>query len=144
MPRYVNVTTDELEVGLEVTAWRMPDGNGGQGGTITRLAESFLELHAGANGEFHHTIAFADVHHFTVEHFLDADECVEFHQGDCAGVVDYCYAPSGSNIRRCVHHNDKRWREYEADTTSVARFANSTFAPEWFDESAIGEHWNAD
>lgn len=79
MPRYVNITTDELEVGLKITAWRKPDGHSGQGGTVTRLAESFLELAAGTNGEFHHTIEFANVHRITVERFLDADECVEHH-----------------------------------------------------------------
>lgn len=144
MPRYVTISADELEVGMEITAWRARNPSSGQGGKVVRIAESFFELRAGANGEFHHAIAFAEVHHFTVERFLDGDECAEFHHGDCAGVVDYCYAPSGSTMPRCVYHNDKRWREYEADKTSVARYANSDLTPDWFDESAIGEHWDAD
>lgn len=148
MPRYVTITADDLEVGMEITAWRASCPSSGQGGKVTRIGENmgerFLELRAGVNGEFQHTIAFGDVHHFTVERFLDADECVEFHHGNCAGVVDYCYAPSGSTIPRCQGHNDQRWNEYENDKTSVARYANSDLVPDWFDPSAIGESWDGE
>lgn len=144
MPNYVTITTDQLEVGQEITAWRRQNPSSGQGGKVVRIAESFLELRAGAKGEYHHTIAFADVDHFTIERYLDADECVEHHRGDCAGVVDYRYAPSGSNIPRCVSHNEQRWDEYERDERSVACYANSDVAPDGFDESAIGESWLGD
>lgn len=148
MPNYVTIGRDELTVGERITAWWNPDGNSGQGGTVADIGVNRVHLLAG-NPETKHEISFFDVHHFTVERFLDADECVEYHQGDCSGVVDYCYAPSGSNIPRCVHHNDKRWRQHDADRDSLAHHADSDVAPEWFHGSwgganEFGEHWDID
>lgn len=145
MPDLIEITADELEVGKQVTAWMLPDGYSGSGGTITRIAESFLELEGGTDRVFKR-ILFAEVHHFTEERMLDASECLEFHTGECRGVVDYCPTPPFGEraLPRCEHHNEQRWDRYERSETE--KYAHSDVAPSdfhrgWGGANEYGEHF---
>lgn len=146
---YRTIMTAELQVGQDVTAWGMPDGNHGQGGIVTRITDGFFESVSGTNGEFHHTFAFEDVHHLTVDEPLPANECLEFHTGNCQGPVEYCPTPP-QGIRalpRCEFHNTQRWEQFESSTSE--RYAHSDAAPPGFNRSwgganEYGEYFEED
>lgn len=46
---------------------------------------------------------------------LTAEDCLDFHQGDCSGAVEYRMAmsPSGKSFARCDHHMEIRWATQE-------------------------------
>jgi hypothetical protein len=46
---------------------------------------------------------------------LDAEDCLDFHQGDCKGAVEYRVPMSGTgrSFARCDHHFDVRWAVQE-------------------------------
>lgn len=72
---------------------------------------------------------------------LDDDACVDSHQENCRGTVEYRSVPGGSPIARCVHHFGERMDRYE---NSIERYANSDLAPSWFDPTLCGERWDDD
>ena len=46
---------------------------------------------------------------------LDAEDCLDFHQGDCSGEVEYRMpmSPTGKSFPRCAHHMEIRWETQE-------------------------------
>ena len=76
---------------------------------------------------------------------LNADECLEYHDGDngCQGPVGYHWNgdPAGKTWPRCTNHQDRRER---ARDNSIEKYANSDVAPAWFDPADAGERWDDD
>lgn len=80
------------------------------------------------------------------EHEGRNDVLVCLDAGDgCEGNVEYRMPLSGTgrSFPRCDHHWEERLVKHAAD---IERHGNpeSPVAPEWFDETAIGERWNED
>jgi hypothetical protein len=89
-------------------------------------------------------------------HYADADdeadyefpdeplECLEAHTGECRGAVEYRMSLTGTGlaIERCDYHWDKRLQLEEQITERYGH--DSDLAPDWIDESYIGERWMDD
>ncbi len=141
MPEYVTIGRNDIKIGMDITLQLMPDGNRGQGGLVEVFHDLGITLKCGTD-EYIRSFAWHEVHHIVEEQMLPAEECMSFHQGNCSGVVDYCYAPSGSSLPRCVKHNDERWAQY--DKSETERYADSDVPPSNFDPSYAGESWDGD
>lgn len=56
---------------------------------------------------------------------------------ECAGDVEWRYV--GERVwPRCLFHDRKR---QQVRSRSIERFADSVFAPSWFDPTLAGESW---
>lgn len=129
------ITFDDLRVGMR--AWFHDTHGCGQGGEVVALEPGVAHLVCGPS-RFERTIRFAEWATVTEERPLPAEDCAEYHTGECRGPVEWCPAPSGSAIERCEHHNNQRWDEY------LARYADSDCEPDWFDPAYAGEYWGED
>jgi hypothetical protein len=70
-------------------------------------------------------------------------ECLEAHEGGCAGGVEYRYPLSGTgkSFPRC----DKHWEaRLDAQEAINRRYPDSPFAPADFDPTYAGERWDDD
>ena len=135
----VRITWNEITVGDSITAYRMPDGYGGQGGTVRAVTGTTVELVCGTS-RVERTLERHLVHHVTKEVPFDADECLEYGD-DCSGPVEMFAPGNGNAFPRCLHHRERRMRSYE---TSIERYADSDVEPDWFDPANAGEHWGDD
>lgn len=76
---------------------------------------------------------------------LTADQCLEFHKGDCSGDVEYRYPLSGTgkSFVRCDSHWSERL-DVQAGINQRYGFADSAMAPSDFDPTYAGERWDYD
>lgn len=73
----------------------------------------------------------------------DQLECLDGHDGECAGAVEYRMPLSGTgrSFPRCAHHWSRRLdRQEEIDR----RYPDSPCPPAGFDPSYAGERWDED
>jgi hypothetical protein len=129
----------ELAVGMSITVHWPPRGHSGQGGVVTEIGPAGFTLQTPVETMGLH---WSQVHHFTVEHPFELEECIEYDPDTCRGTVDY-FSPDGrgSAPPRCEHHVDQRIKLQE---DSLMRYAYSDVAPDWFDPADAGEHWRDD
>jgi hypothetical protein len=139
--RQVEIDPAAVEAGTMIWLQLMPDGSSGQGGIVLGHEDGVWHLECGT-AKYYRQIPDSEVHHVVVEEYLDADECLEYHKGDCSGPVDYHI--TGSSLKawpRCQHHAEQRWERYDQ---SMERYADSDVVPEWFDPADAGERWEDD
>ena len=69
--------------------------------------------------------------------------CLDEHQGDCRGKVEYRMplSPSGKPFARCDGHWEKRLEIQEGINR---RYPDSPFPPADFDPTYAGERWDDD
>lgn len=79
----------------------------------------------------------------------DELECLDDHQGDCRGPIEY--HTTGQSLKawpRCEFHQDKRQARYD-DPSSSERLADSDLPPSdfhrgWGGANDVGEYWSED
>lgn len=138
----VTVTPSPELIGQEVTVWALSrEGNftSGQGGIVTTVEGTTVTINAPGDRLFT-WVCDGINYECVIEEPLTADECLEFHRGDCSGEVDYRAVPNGTPVPRCVKHFDDRLDRYQSDDSSE-KYAYSDVRPDWFDEANVGEHW---
>lgn len=71
----------------------------------------------------------------------DTLACLDDHDGDCEGTVEYRFALSGTGINypRCDKHWDERLT-YQRKLDQ--RYPDSPNPPSWFDPTYAGESWD--
>lgn len=70
-------------------------------------------------------------------------DCMQKHEGDCAGEVELRMplSASGQPFPRC----DKHWSDrLDAQEEINRKYPDSPFAPVGFDPTYAGEHWDDD
>ena len=74
--------------------------------------------------------------------YEELPECLDGPEG-CEGAVEYRMALSGTGrpFPRCEKHWDERLDEQERINDA---YPDSPCAPDWYDESYAGEHWDED
>ncbi len=134
----IDITWDEVTPGDNITVWRQPRGQSGQGGTVHSIDAGAVSLIAGT-GRFEVVMTRTETHHLTAEVPFDADECLQYDPQRCGGTVELFAPGPGNAFPRCHVHREERARSYE---TSSERFADSDLPPAGFDPADIGEHWS--
>lgn len=137
-------TLDELQVGDEVTIWRLENGvhTWGQGGKLKSVEGSVVL--AAPLQEYVYDLAQFDADSepirfvCEVEVPMPAEECLEY-SDDCKGPVDYHAIGNGRAFPRCAHHWSRR---LDARATSMEAYAEVLNPPSWFDPTYAGESWD--
>lgn len=137
--KQVRITWDMITVGDEITAYHMPKGYSGQGGTVQEVTGTYVKLVCGTS-QIERTLERHLVHHVMQDVPFEAHECIEYPHG-CGGDVEMFAPGSGNAFPRCRVHRDRRAKSYE---TSMERYADSDVEADWFDPANIGEHWGDD
>lgn len=132
MPYLADVSWEEVQMGDEVTVWTGTGGSG-QGGKVVRIWADQIVVRNNPGDLF--TFLKEEVHHITQDQFLEPEECLEYHSGNCQGVVDYCPAPpwGEKSFPRCEKHNRERWDRYDNSDTEKFAASSRGVIPDWYD-----------
>lgn len=136
--RYREIDWSEMRTGMEVTVCYAP--HSGCGGTVDFVNEHAVWMTSGT-AQIKRCLYRRNYPIVEVEEPLNADECLDYHQGGCCGPVDYRWTGGNSHWPRCEHHWELRMERRE---NSMEIYADSDVVPDWFDPANAGERWDDD
>jgi hypothetical protein len=137
--RDVTIESSEATIGRKITVWYGQHLDCGQGGVVVENTDDYIVIENPLGDRFRFDWeSFIELH---AEVPYDADECLEYDPDKCSGSVEYRWTGGHQHWLRCEYHGDLRLEHYE---NSMAKYADSDVAPDWFDPTYAGERWDSD